>query len=76
MLIQQDVLRLQIAVNDVSCMEILDSQQYFAGIELGYLFRELLAASQQVKELALHGKWCTPDIRSHSRYNFLSDWKA
>ena len=66
-LVEQDVLGLQVAVDDVPGVQVLDGEQDLAGIEFGHLLWKLLAATQQVEKLALRGGSSTPDMRSHSR---------
>jgi hypothetical protein len=54
-LVEEDVFWFEVAVDDVPGVEVLDGEEDFAGVELGHFFGELLAAAQEVEELALSG---------------------
>lgn len=66
-LIQQDVLRFQIAVDDVAGVEVLDGQENLSGVEFGDFLGELTVAAQQIEEFSLDKEGGTPDMRSQRR---------
>lgn len=44
--VEQDILRLHIAIDDVAAVKILKREEQFAGVECGYVFVEAAAPAK------------------------------
>lgn len=66
MSVQQQVFRLEIAVDDVHAVEVIQGQSDFGGVELGNRVGEALSnlVSTEYAKLPIGRQWLTCDFRS------------